>query len=794
MFLLTGPPGSGKTHQIFALFRDSLARDDAVLIVPTVTMADHLRHRLAREGLVFRPSRIQTLAAFVDAWAPEPRQASAATLRLALEDALAADAPPLFGPVAGMAGFQSSLADLIEELASAGCDARRLARISGDSAGDAVARVWSAVDARLRARGLASRADRLRIAAERLRGTGAGDVRTVLVDGFFDFSEPELDLLAAIRERCGLVVTLPRWEGSEQSAVRLRARGLVERDCAAVRPVAVRSRFIAATPAQEAEEIARRMLDERARGRPWREMGVVMRRRAPYAAILAAAFDRFGIPARLYFAEPLEASALVRSRLAATAAMSGEPLSGPEWIARCAEPRPENPRPRDEAALEAFEAAVRETASACGAHERIPPARFAARLRTVVGLSPLRTPDRRRDVVHVMDVHESRQWDLPVVFVCGLYEGGFPAGHGQHPILGDDARRRLREHGVVVRASDERRREEEFLFEIATSRATGSLVLSHPIRDATGAETAESSLLAGEAAPVGRALYVRPRPLSLVMAPRTPAIYSEELRAAVARRNETVSSSSIESFLQCPFQFFARRTLGLREPEQPLGALAQGSIFHAVLAALPKAPLLAESVLEGVFEEHCREKQVANGWRKESVRRELLRSLRAFLADAEHPLRPDSITEQSFEIPIADGIAMRGKIDRIDLDSSGRAEVIDYKYSPRTRLSQLMRSHREGAAVQAGLYALATRAALHHPVRSVLFATVRGAAHWDGWRGGEIDGLVQASRERVIEAVEAIRSGRIAPDPADAGKCVYCAYRDTCRVESGGKKAAAGRP
>src|SRR2546426_54812 len=56
MLLLTGPPGSGRTSHVLAEFRQALRRNasDIRLLVPTATMAEHLRHLLAREGFVFR--------------------------------------------------------------------------------------------------------------------------------------------------------------------------------------------------------------------------------------------------------------------------------------------------------------------------------------------------------------------------------------------------------------------------------------------------------------------------------------------------------------------------------------------------------------------------------------------------------------------------------------------------------------------------------------------------------------------------------------------------------------------
>ncbi|MGH9673968.1 MAG: PD-(D/E)XK nuclease family protein, partial [Bryobacteraceae bacterium] len=354
-----------------------------------------------------------------------------------------------------------------------------------------------------------------------------------------------------------------------------------------------------------------------------------------------------------------------------------------------------------------------------------------------------------------------------------------------HAILGDHARRRLRENNIVLRTSEDRQREEEFLFRLATSRATESLILSRPLRDGSGADMPPSSFLEGEAAEA--APPARPRPLFRPATPRKPAIAPGPGRAALARRTSTVSPSAIESFLQCPFQFFAGRVLRLRVPKPPpeerLNPLLEGSILHDVLAALPGAPLLAESVFAQVFEEHCRREGVPAGWRKEAVRLEMLRGLRAFLEDVEHALKAGALVEQKFELPLGDDQAIRGRIDRIDIDDAGAALVIDYKYTTAGNLADLLRAHRDGRKVQAGLYAMAVRELWRHKVSRVRFLALRGAAGWRGWEHDEIDELVESAVELTRGAVKDIRAGRIAPEPADPDKCAWCDFRDLCRVE-----------
>ena len=66
---------------------------------------------------------------------------------------------------------------------------------------------------------------------------------------------------------------------------------------------------------------------------------------------------------------------------------------------------------------------------------------------TMLASSELRVPDHRRDVVHVIDAFEARQWSLPVVFVCGLLEKEFPKYQSEDAILPDPLRRILQSAG-----------------------------------------------------------------------------------------------------------------------------------------------------------------------------------------------------------------------------------------------------------------------------------------------------------------------------------------------------------
>src|SRR5205807_8454666 len=106
---------------------------------------------------------------------------------------------------------------------------------------------------------------------------------------------------------------------------------------------------------------------------------------------------------------------------------------------------------------------------------RIPLEEFWTTAEAILRLTPLRVEDHRRNVTHVLSVYEARQWELPVVYLCGLAEQQFPKRQGQEPLFPDAARQRLAQSGIRVRTVAELEREEQFLFELARTRATVAL-------------------------------------------------------------------------------------------------------------------------------------------------------------------------------------------------------------------------------------------------------------------------------------------------------------------------------
>ncbi len=788
-------------------------------------MAEHLRHEFAREGMLVRPATIVTLSKFIEPWVQDLAQVTPASLYLLVERAVQRERPREFAKVAGLPGFSAALARTIEEFSAAGC---RAAQVPGAAGG-----IFREVERQLERRGLALRARRLERAAERIRAAGLGGVHGVSFEGFLSLTAPERKVVEAVGRHAHVTIGEPMsWNEADAEVPAAReifrapspdresdeiarrilkevAGGRKFRECGVI----VRNPEGMAGPLEAAfdrfgiparfyfdsrvdEDPAVRYLAglvEAALSRWDHEITLTaLRQRGTSEALDRFDFEvRRRMPGRgLDALEALAAPGLRVQRLRMLDPWTALSLPAENWAATLkklrglVEPPPAEVLSRElsriwrstAGALSAFEAALDETARFLADDGPLPLERFWKSAAAVLRLTPMRAMDARRDVVHVLSVYEARQWELPVVFVCGLTEGQFPKHHPQNAFFSDEARRDLQRAGVPVRTTAELELEERRLFDFACTRATEKLVLSYAETDARGNAALLSSFLEEEGTPAE--IWTRP-------APRRAA-GREEVRIAdpgllpvLATRHATLSPSGLESFLKCPFQFFAGRTLHLKQrpelPRERLDFLVRGMIVHEVLAQAGGAEEL-ERVFDRVFHGFLEDRFIPDGYAAEACRQELLADLRNFFEQQQLPNSQERRVEQKFELTLSHDVRVRGRIDRVDRLTDGSALVIDYKYSPAKRVSESARSEE---ALQGPLYVLAAEGLLGWPVKTMYFVALKKflrfvempvTAEW-----------TEAGRAKTLEAATRIRGGEIAPSPSDPAHCEWCDYRDVCR-------------
>jgi len=860
MLLLTGPAGSGKTFRILECFRTALRNQDSGvrLLTPTATMAQHFQNRLAREGFVFRPGLIQTLSRFVDAFAADLPQVSEPLLYLIVEDAARRVNRPEFARVVNLPGFCAALARAIAELSAAGYDAASLAeslpRNTAAPLGEAFLAVYRDVDRELARRGQATRSQRLLHAAKRIECEGSG-VRAIWLDGFYALPDPELAVIEALRRHTDVTLTLPAAAITEGTRERLLAMGFVEEICDRPRVSSRTEVCEAPSIEREADEIARRILEQAAAGRPFREMGVVLRNPDAYVPILTTTFSRFGIPASFYFDADLSRHALVCYLAGAVDAMLGgwefaetlavlrlapgmacdsfdfavrkalpgaglaalktiaadaEPavagllqsfeiletwralaLAPTDWASRlkqfCRLLQPPRPEPgafdpaigrSQAAALKLFEQALDETALALAEHP-LPLSRFWRPAKSVLRLTPLRVDDRRRNVVHVLGAHEARQWQLPVVFVCGLVENRFPVFHPQDPFFPEAARLQLQRAGIRLRTAADFEAEERFLFDWVVTRATEVLTLT------CVSAAASTPLQAVRPQPGRRPDLARP----------AAAIAAADLLTVLATQHTRFRPTGLESYLQCAFQFFGRDTLRLEpapaRPRERLDFLAQGNIIHSVLAELHRGGQPLEEVFARVFRRTCEELRVPPGYRTESLCQRMLADLRALTGDALWAGNFEIRAEQKFRYTLGADVEISGRIDRLEVTPDGRALVIDYKYSAAQRTKDLATDE---YVLQPQLYILAVEKAFGLRPSGMFYWGLKNGIVRRGWNEPFPPGWREQALDTILRITSEIRAGRVEASPANPGKCRFCDFRDVCRFEAAPGALAEGSP
>ena len=252
----------------------------------------------------------------------------------------------------------------------------------------------------------------------------------------------------------------------------------------------------------------------------------------------------------------------------------------------------------------------------------------------------------------------------------------------------------------------------------------------------------------------------------------------------------TVSRTYI-TFLQCPFQYFTQRLMRLKtaplRPEERLSFLEQGNIVHEVLAEWWKQPRDVAPLFEQIFARHLEAAHIPNGYHTERLRNAMLDDLKRFTSlDAWPRGAFQSQTEIEFAFPLAEGLEIAGRIDRLDVAPDGRAFVLDYKYSAAQRVKDKLKNEN---LMQAPLYMMAAE---HLNVRpaGMFYVGVKGGIEYAGWSDDPLmDSLalpekwLETARERTLRIVEEIRRGRVEIVPADRDSCRFCDAKDVCRIE-----------
>lgn len=235
-----------------------------------------------------------------------------------------------------------------------------------------------------------------------------------------------------------------------------------------------------------------------------------------------------------------------------------------------------------------------------------------------------------------------------------------------------------------------------------------------------------------------------------------------------------ISYSRFATYRFCPQQYKLQYVD--RVPVPTPVVLHFGSAVHEALNFMYDPRHLAMPEVEEVVEAfarawRAREADVAEGDREvySEQGKEMLRRHCESHCEREEG-RSTAATEQFFNIPFGDGHLLAGRIDRVDVLSGNRLEIVDYKTSRRMPPQREMEKD-----AQMAIYRMA---ADHlYPGREVT-TTLLYLLHDFEMRMTQTEEFLEEKRGEIEEVLGRIESEEY--DPRPGGHCDWCAYRDHC--------------
>ena len=270
----------------------------------------------------------------------------------------------------------------------------------------------------------------------------------------------------------------------------------------------------------------------------------------------------------------------------------------------------------------------------------------------------------------------------------------------------------------------------------------------------------------------------------------------------------TWSVSALETYLDCPFKFFAQHVLRLKEDpdeEEVMDPRRQGQFVHHVFEtffrewqAAGRCGVTPENIgdARARFAEVVETALAALPNAEAGLERTRLLGSPAAVGLGEAVLRmeaerPTAVVERLLEhtldgelvINTAAGprrVAIRGKADRLDLLADGTFRLIDYKlgWPPKRRLQLPIYGLRAEQQLLAGrkqqwTLGEAVYLAFKGPKRVVpLFASA-----------DDRDEVLAEAQQRMAETLDAIDRGEFPPAPDDVYRCETCSYASVCRKD-----------
>ncbi|MEV0587352.1 ATP-dependent DNA helicase [Nonomuraea sp. NPDC050310] len=440
-----------------------------------------------------------------------------------------------------------------------------------------------------------------------------------------------------------------------------------------------------------------------------------------------------------------------------------------------------------------------------------------------------RAPDG--DAVRVLTAHRSKGLEWDVVVVAGVQEGVWPDLRLRGSMLGAETLVELAEGSAMDSAqvasaqlASKLLAEERRLFYVAATRARKRLVVT-----AVGGEDTEerpsrflTELMPGavEAAGVDdRARWLTMSALvadlrSAVVDPTKPAKVRQEAARQLARLAAAgvqgahpndwyalttmtddrplgwpdnivrISPSAVENFTKCGLRWLLETAVGAAGTSTAQGL---GNVIHA-LAVLAATDLPSEDLLGARLDEIWNELDFGGVWFNRKQRQVAEQMINKFVQWHKNNERDLVALEESFTAIVSEGVEIRGRVDRVERDSEGRAVIIDLKTgASKPKADELDRHPQLGVYQLAVLLEAFAKHGLTKPGGAALVQVGKAAgknAVEQRQQALADDGNPEWARE-LVDTVALGMSGPFFQAKVNDG-CRTCAAKNSCPVNDNG--------
>ncbi|MBI4988082.1 MAG: PD-(D/E)XK nuclease family protein [Rhodocyclales bacterium] len=261
--------------------------------------------------------------------------------------------------------------------------------------------------------------------------------------------------------------------------------------------------------------------------------------------------------------------------------------------------------------------------------------------------------------------------------------------------------------------------------------------------------------------------------------------------AAPQRVPLRLSASAYASLMACPYQFFARRMLGLAEAEEVREALEKrdyGEFVHRILrrfhAEHPRFPGRPDEVLTAALEAISREvfaPEIEENFLEHAWLARWIECVPGYIAwqkarEAGGWRCVGGELARERGLPLAGGgeLVLHGRLDRLDRRADGSEAVLDYKTQDAQGLKRRLAEPSED--VQLACYALLQGERVGEAAYVAL----------DGEKTVElplpdVQEMARAQGARLAAAIDALRAGAALPAHGVDAACAWCEMRGLCR-------------